>query len=852
MKGVEMKVDFMPLRILFLASVVCAQAFAAPRQASPDGPLLADDGTEKKEAPVAAPSAKPKKYVTPEHLRYPYVATHYVKPIVREGEAVKIGWYVTDWRHSLARFRDDSPRFDVTVRYSSDRENWKTVEAKGVKTGDGETVLGKLPCGTYAVGVMCIDRKSKLPSYTTWQEFRVEPKTFFEIRPSETYEMTKADLQKYGIALDPGYERHVLIETEDYSKFSPASAKLKYDDRKIAAICRGEIDKYLAEHPHQDGDIPGYTVYIPSFKGKPTYRAFERSKIIYDAGYDKVAVSNASAKTLVGLQRLLDEKAAAGFRRIRLVKGVYRLGHEAPVVPPPNLEIDMNGATWKKNPFKGTHQFTVEFKMISRDAALVNGTVEGDYYAHDYSGNQPEGVCGIVINGSQYCRVESVTIRDYPGYGYSSGLGTGGPHGEFATYSHPPYNKYNSVDLNAKVGFTAGGLDWRTGALDDKDAFRYTTKPIDLDRWNRYGFISVSKFLGYQGIRTRGWNYTVCFYDAAGKFLSGEVAMQYHNVAVPKGAKTARFSIEVSSLKEAEGCGLCVALWKIPFNCVVRKCKIEHDRCCGMAPSNMRNFLFEENEICWSGEALVSCGCDCEDGWDQAQDAFFVRNWFHDNPQNDFVSCSGHNMNLIGNRGKISLYSRPYSPVVIANDSPSLRLGCLNRNRTGYWRYEGNKFDELFLGDSTSTLDSDWFSIVFDRKFVSSDPQKKLEVCGGSTGVFKNCQFEGVDASPGSAIDCTFRNCTVKNPRGTGGKWKNCTMENSKLLRQGCANVYQNCTFRNSFLNFAIWAKQTYDGCTFENVKFPKVSDHKKFTGAIHPNCKYDAKCVFPEGWVKE
>ena len=287
-------------------------------------------------------------------------------------------------------------------------------------------------------------------------------------------------------------------------------------------------------------------------------------------------------------------------------------------------------------------------------------------------------------------------------------------------------------------------------------------------------------------------------------------------------------------------------------NCIIRNCKIEHNRCCGMAPSNMRNFLFEENEICWSGEALVSCGCDCEDGWDQAQDAFFVRNWFHDNPQNDFVSCSGHNMNLIGNRGKISLYSRSYSPVVISNDSPSLRLGCLNRNRTGYWRYEGNKFDELFLGDSTSTLDSDWFSIVFDRKFVSSDPQKRPSVYGGSTGVFKNCQFEGVDASPGSAIDCTFRNCTVKSPRGTGGKWKNCTMENSKLLRQNCANVYQNCTFRNSFLNFAIWAKQTYDGCTFENVKFPKVSDHKKFTGSILPNCKYDAKCVFPEGWVKK
>ena len=140
-------------KMLWLLLVASTQAFAAPRQASPDGPLLADDGTADKVTPTVASSAKPVSYVTPPHLRYPYVATHYIKPIVREGETVKIGWYVTDWRHSLARFQDDSPRFDVTVRYSSDLENWKSVETKDVKTGDGETVLGKLPCGTYTVGV---------------------------------------------------------------------------------------------------------------------------------------------------------------------------------------------------------------------------------------------------------------------------------------------------------------------------------------------------------------------------------------------------------------------------------------------------------------------------------------------------------------------------------------------------------------------------------------------------------------------------------------------------------------------------------------------------------------------------
>ena len=106
-------------------------------------------------------------------------------------------------------------------------------------------------------------------------------------------------------------------------------------------------------------------------------------------------------------------------------------------------------------------------------------------------------------------------------------------------------------------------------------------------------------------------------------------------------------------------------------------------------------------------------------------------------------------------------------------------------------------------------------------------------------------------ASPDSAIDCTFRNCTNKWTRYNGGRWKGCTMENSMMWRIDCTNTYQNCTFRNSSLSFAVQAGQTYDGCTFENVRFPTGGfNPKRFKGEIRPNCKYDEKCVFPDGWV--
>ena len=774
--------------------------------------------------------------MTPAHLRYPYLATGYVKPTVTPEESVKVGWYVTDWRHSLVRFKDDSARFDVFLRYSADCKSWKTLEQRDVKTGDGLFELGQLPEGEYTFAIRCEDRRSGLSSHTVWHEFRVIPAAKQAIQGNETYAVTEKDLLAYGIVRDPGYERFVPVETEDFPSVT-------------------NLNTYLAAHPHQDGKVPGYAVYVAAHKGVPSLCACERCKVVYDRGYDTNAVERAAVKTAEGLQKLLDEKAAAGFRKVVMPPGVYRTSAFRTICLPNALTWDLNGATLKLNAFSGCHCCMVKLSGV-HDAHLVNGALEGDYYTHDYarSPNQSEWPLGFSIDSdSRYCSVEKMTVKNITGYGGSNGMGKAGPHGDWLTFANEKGAMCNSTSLSRKKFYAAGGLDWKTGAFDANDAFRFTTTNVNVEGWKPFKYLTVSKALGYQGIRTRSWNYTVCFYDAEGRFVSGEVAHQYRVVLVPEAAKTARFSIEVNSLADAETCDLTVALWKIPWNCTIRWCVFDRCRAVGYAASGMRNFLFDGNEFMRSGEALATCAFDAEDGWDGMQDVFFFGNNFHDNPNNELLTCAGHNFQMIGNRANIHLWPRTYSPLVRDNDCGTASFHCANRNSTGYGRYEGNRIRKaLDLGGGSNDLYGDWFITCDGQTFTSANPKDPFFVQGGATGVFRDCAFTGVKASPGSAINCTFKDCSCAWARWNGGQWKNCLAENCTFARVNATNVYRSCTFRNVTMSPAIWSSQTFEDCTIESLRIPPNYQAKDFAGSIKANCRLSGANVFPKPMVIE
>ena len=115
---------------------------------------------------------------------HPYISTYYVEPVVEDDEDCVIRYYVTDYDHSLVRKGDASKRFDVTLKLTTDRVDFRVEKQRGVESGDGAFNLGKLACGDYYVGIAAKDRDNGLDSHTVWQRFRVVKKGAREI-PAE-------------------------------------------------------------------------------------------------------------------------------------------------------------------------------------------------------------------------------------------------------------------------------------------------------------------------------------------------------------------------------------------------------------------------------------------------------------------------------------------------------------------------------------------------------------------------------------------------------------------------------------------------------------------------------------------
>ena len=775
-------------------------------------------------------------YQTPAHLKYPYVATHYFAPTLNEGEKLTLGYYVTDFDHSATRFGDTSKRFDVCFRVTSDRGSTFTdFTVKNVPAGDGAFTFPALPVGEHIVGVRCVERGSNLSSHTVWSEFRVIRPGSLDIPASATRVMTAADLKAYGLRNDGDYERVVIVGEGDPKAFMTAAKKNFYTGNKdFRAHNRKLVDDYLAAHPHADAKgRPGYAVYTMGWKGVPTDRAYSSCRVVYDQGYDKAAVAAIAATNSVGLQKFLDDAKAAGFRKAKLLPGVYRVSHEYTLSVPDRFMLDLNGATLKLNGHVGCSSMMVKLAAVT-DSHLVNGTLDGDYFEHDYDAKDSQGsewVCGYSIRAaSRYCSVENVTVRNITGYGGCNGAGS---EGEGLLVRGKPFlTRGGWIGLVGKVKegkktvsekLVPGGLDAK-GEVDATDAFQWTTPYRDIGCFHGIGFLTVAKFLGYRGVATRGWNYVVAFYDAEKKFLSREVAFQYRDVLVPPDATYARFSFEVQGEKEAHDTGMSIYELKIPCNCVVAHCVYDRCRAVGHASSDMRNFLFLENEFMHSGESLATCAYDAEDGWDSMQDVLYLRNRFHDNYRSDFVTCAGHNLQLVGNTMRIHLHPRTFSPYVVSNDCGSASFTCGRRTRTGYARYFDNEFRSVSLGSN----EYQGWDVVIEGLELG----KGGVVSGGMNGRYRNCRFTDCEATPGNAEKCVFKGCTSGLGRWVKGRWADCTVEDCTIGRYASTNLYVNCAFPGTSFKSAVKSSERFVKCDLTGAKFAKGFE------ASFENCK--------------
>lgn len=743
----------------------------------------------------------------------PYISTYYIEPKVSPNEDVIIDYYVTDYYHKEYTEEDTYETFTITVKIDGQTD----IVKKNVKAGDNSINIGKFKTtGEQKFSIIATDQYGR-NSHELFNFFLVEDSDEKE-KNSKEYVMTKDDLIKYNIKNTDTYENK-YIATLNLEE--PTSETVKAELKKIAETIIPNSNTYTCIIADTVGN------------GEPG-NWWGETIVKYADDYNKDTVMQEAANTRAGLQQLLDDISFQGYTSIKLLPGTYRIDHEETIFIPSNFTLDMNGATIKLNQFTGDSALMITLNN-TYDSHVINGTIEGDYYSHDYSNspNNSEWVMGISIGGeSKYSSFENLTVKDITGYGGGNGIAKSRDESFGYTYTNP-----------TAIGdtFKLGDIDSETGEFIESTN-RTTSDFIDIAGYDGIGYLSISRYLGYQGNSCNTWNMIAHFYDGEQNYISSIDGYFYRRIGVPDGAKY----MKVTILEESYPTDLSVQYFRVPTHCAFKNIKFENNRCVGLAQAAMKDMLVENCEFTRCGQSSAKCAYDAEDGWDQMQDVTFRDLNFHDNPNNDFLTCAGHNFVIENMKaGKVYFWERTNSYVVKnSNNISNTNLGHTSRQRTGYVRFYDNTVNgNISIGAAEDN--DDWPLTIKDCN-INGRAENVL-----NKGLFLRCTISSATDNNSNSNWNTalgngnFKYCTIKDKTGEniGGTYENCTFENISGNIHGTFdisdstisnwNVYvggyePNYSFKNSKLtNFSItfgyWcqgAETLFDNCTINNEDF--------------------------------
>ena len=551
-----------------------------------------------------------------------------------------------------------------------------------------------------------------------------------------------------------------------------------------------------------------------------------------------------TSSTIIGLQRLLDDKKSDGYNKLKLLPGTYLVDASNTIFIPDEFTLDLNNATIKLNGFTGSNSLILSLNNTF-NSHVINGIIEGDYYEHDYKNSldNSEWVNGVSIEGeSKYSSFENLTIKNITGYGATNGIANS--RDDSLSYSYLP-----PISIPQ---FTLGDID-RSSGHDITSYNRTTCDFIDISDYTNINYLTISRYLGYQGNSCNTWNLICHFYDSNKNYISSIDSYQYRRVFIPTTSKYLRVTI----LNEDYPTDLSIELFRIPTHCAFKNIKFENCRAVGLAQNAMKDMLVENCEFINCGQTLAKCAYDAEDGWDMMQDVTFISLNFHDNPNNDFLTCAGHNFvieNMIS--GKIHFGNRSNSYVIRNNSNiTSAYLDNSSHEKTGYVRVTNNSIKNGII--VSSPTDTQWPLIIKDciingraegslnNYFIRCDIGANLfsseSYCNSlGKGNFINCTIH--DKNGDHNYGGNYYNCTLNN---ISGKFQNkfyfseCTFNNFLIntLGDDCAYSFIDSTLNNVQINFPYWFKGatlSLKNCIINNknyfLKLPHYSMSKQIS----------------------
>ncbi len=780
-------------------------------------------------SPALCSAEKPQTESSVSPLEVPWLSTYYIRPQITVNDDAKIGFYVTDWHQSEYRFGDGTHRFNVRLKISdknTPETEAKELNLKGIKAGDHECNAGKLPASEYIAELSAEDQYGR-KSTVLFHEFRVAKD--FTIPEQETYRMKESDLEKYKISNKGNYGIFHFFDAKGKNEKETAAiaaeeaAKIQVPSGKYVVVAGAEKFDPDENRNHRGAR----NVTEPEWLPNP--QSWRSCKVLYSGDYNKEQAEADSAVTGKGLNQFLADIRDAGFRKIVMLPGTYRISNTTPIDIPSGLTVDLNNAVIKMNQFAGSGGVQIRIRN-GVDSHVVNGIVEGDYFEHDYA-NSPhnaEWVMGLLMDGeSKYSSFERILVRYITGYGAGNG-----------------FHEYRGKYIPAK-NFTPGTIDEKTGTeLPDAEGLAVSALENITPFVKDGGYLTCSRWLGYQGMIGNDWTLRFHFYDKDGNYLETIRGRQYRIVRIPVHAEKVRVTVYTADPKTVNG--LIFNCFRKPWNSWFQDLFILSARCVGIAPSAMYNFRFENCTFVRSGEFLAKCAFDAEDGWDMMQDVWIVRNKFFKNPMNELLTCAGHNFIIEDNEGKLHLWSRTNGYVIRNNSFHSASYGAATgRARTGLVRITGNTYScSVRLGDQGGTVDpalaavnpSQWVkedktqTVRFPWFITMKDFENAKSVSIGSNAMISGATLKDKTLQTVSLAYSTVENCNF-------GHW----ISGSSFFKSKIKNITGNVTWDGTL---------TVTESELENSTISAMNGHKEKGDIIIRNTHLK-NVTFPVGyWI--
>lgn len=541
--------------------------------------------------------------------------------------------------------------------------------------------------------------------------------------------------------------------------------------------------------------------------------------------------------TKQGLQKLFNEKAANGVRKLILPKGIYQIesefwfkssvtnynpddytdedketslqGSKNPLSIPSNFILDLNGSTIKlKESLKWQNQSLLMEINNCYDSHIINGTFEGDYRRRDLSqlsNGDPRGeggACFRIFNKSRYCSFENCTIKLFTGYCCSFGLN------EAKTNFSKNFINFTNVDINENGDEYYNENKWTS------DYYEVDSNIIDSKT------VIVGQYLGNMWtIQSDSWNVDYHCYDETKKLIKTISGMQYREFVKPANTKYIRCTYYCKTTDARPNPAEYLASihlqlidYNKPRNCDFKKLSFIDTRTCGLNPNQANNCLIEGCTFTKCATNITPVCVDFEDGWALMQDYMFRKNEVLEPVgTGDLVTDAG--LNLIFEKNKNFRFSMGgnFSLGLVFKDNIDTKALEFKSAELAY-HYCTVENDD-FVGGSGLNWHGNGSKVLIARNF------NFFEVAPGeipNNGYYKNCNidfnnkigkysYSVINAPKGKYIDCTIKNFRGFNSSRTklyDCEYINCNFENFDGVLNGKPSKMLNCNIKNFGLSY--------------------------------------------------